>query len=305
MESVLNSLFPVFILLAVGVILKRMKLTGDTFLKVSDKLVYYIFFPALLFWKIGGAQTSENMDLEYCFIALVVTGSLFVFSLVFIRIFRISDFGAGSFSQSCYRFNTYIGMAVIINALGSEGIRYFGILISIVIPFINVVAVSTLIWFSGKRISQRERMTMMAKAILSNPLILACIAGIIYANLVNYFPPFLENTFKLMTSVTLPLALLSIGGSLTLKGVSGHLKASWLASGLKLVLLPVMGYFLLKYFHVSGIPFRVTMIFFTLPTATSIYVLSSQMNSDTELASSAIVLSTVLSFVPLSIALVI
>lgn len=305
MESILNSLFPVFILLAIGVVLKRMQLTGDTFLKVSDKLVYYIFFPVMLFWKIGGAQTNGNMNLDYCIVALAATGGAFIFSMVCIRIFRISDFRAGSFSQSCYRFNTYIGMAVVINALGSEGIRYFGILISLVIPFINVIAVSTLTWFSGKKISQRDRIVMMAKAIISNPLILACIAGILYASFVNQFPAFLENTFRLMTSVTLPLALLSIGGSLTLKGISGHLKVSWVAAVIKLALLPITGYFLLNYFNIGGIAFRVSMIFFTLPTATSIYILSSQLNSDTELASSAIVLSTVVSFIPLSIALVI
>jgi predicted permease len=45
------------------------------------------------------------------------------------------------------------------------------------------------------------------------------------------------------------------------------------------------------------------MIFFCLPTSTAIYVLSSQMNSDTELASASIVVSTLFSFVTLSVAL--
>jgi len=45
------------------------------------------------------------------------------------------------------------------------------------------------------------------------------------------------------------------------------------------------------------------MVFFTLPAATSAYILSSQLNSDLDLASAGIVLSTLLSVGSLSAAL--
>ena len=302
---IINSLFPVFVLLAIGAILRKYQLTGEIFLKTADKLVYFIFFPALLFWKIGSATSSAELDLSYCIAALATTFLVFVLSLVSIRLFRVADFGAGTFSQSCYRFNTYIGMAVIINAFGSEGVRYFGVLISVVIPFINVMAVSTLIWFSGMQIKPRQRVLMMSKALISNPLILSCIAGILYARSVGSFPPALVNTFQLMTSVTLPLALLSIGGALTFKGLRQFLSVSVIAAVAKLLLMPLIGYFLLKAFGVTGMPFKVSMVFFTVPTATSIYILSSQLNSDTEMASATILLSTILSFFSLTIALLV
>ncbi len=302
---VLNSLFPVFFLLVVGVILKRYHLTEDTFLKTSDRLVYYIFFPVLLFWKIGGAQSSGGMEMNLCLSALCTVPIMFILSIVAVRVLKASDYKAGSFSQACYRFNTYIGMAIVINALGDEGVRYFGIMISLVIPVINMLAVSTLNWFSGTGFAIRERFWIMGKALISNPLILACLAGILYANSINRFPLFLENTFQLMTSVSLPLALLSIGGTLSFNGLKDHIKLSLISSLFKLCLLPVIGYFLLKSFQVSGTPFTVGMIYFSLPTATSIYVLSSQLNSDTELASASIVVSTVLSFFSLTMALII
>ncbi|MBT4265569.1 MAG: AEC family transporter [Deltaproteobacteria bacterium] len=300
---IFNSLFPVFVLLGIGTILRKFQLTGELFLKTADKLVYYIFFPALLFWKIGGAASVDEIDLSYCIAALATCFIIFILSLICIRLFRISNFGAGTFSQSCYRFNTYIGMAVIINAFGVEGIRYFGILISITIPFINVMAISTLIWFSGMRIKPRQRILMMSKALISNPLILSCIAGILYSRSVGSFPTAVVNTFQLMTSVTLPLALLSIGGALTFKSIRQFLNVSVIASVAKLLLMPLIGYFLLRAFGVTGVPFKVSMIFFTLPTATSIYILSSQLNSDTDMASATILLSTILSFFSLTIAL--
>ena len=229
---------------------------------------------------------------------------MFVLSTLTIRLFRISDFQAGSFSQSCYRFNTYIGVAVILNSLGTEGVKYFGIMIGFTIPLINLFAVSTLIWFSGKEVGLRRRAAILSRALISNPLILGCLAGILYSRIFGSFPAFLNNTLSLTSMVALPMALISVGGALTFAGVRGNLAPSLLASALKLVVLPLLGWLFFHLFHVTGIPFKVGMIFLCLPTSTAIYVLSSQMNSDTELASATIVISTLLSFVSLSVALV-
>ena len=129
------------------------------------------------------------------------------------------------------------------------------------------------------------------------------IEATLYARLINRFPVFIDNTLKLATYVTLPLALLSIGGALTLRTLKDHLGLSLTAAGFKLVLLPLIGFLFLKWFRVDGLAFKIGMVFFTLPTSTALYVLSAQLNSDTRLASAAIALSTVLSFVSLSIAL--
>jgi malonate transporter len=93
------------------------------------------------------------------------------------KMFKVSAFKAGTFSQSCYRFNTYIGMAIVYNALGDEGVKHFGILIGFVIPFINVLAVSTLIWYSGERIVLKKRIRVALKEIVTNPLIIGCLTG--------------------------------------------------------------------------------------------------------------------------------
>jgi malonate transporter len=143
----------------------------------------------------------------------------------------------------------------------------------------------------------------MIKELVTNPLILSCVAGLLYLKWVNYFPQFIENTFRLSSAVAMPLALISIGGALTLKSLKGNYKLSLVGAAVKLIILPLVGFFCLKLFHVTGIPFTVGMIFFTLPTSAAIYVLSSQLNSDTDLASASIVTSTILSFFSLSVGL--
>jgi hypothetical protein len=300
---VLNNLFPVFALILFGVLLKRWRLTDDVFLKTADKLTYYIFFPLLLFWKIGGASTALFSNSGLYKAVLCTVFAVYVLSTIFIILFKVPDYQAGTFSQSCYRFNSYIGVAIVLNALGEEGIKHFAILIGMIIPVINVLCVSTLTWFSKKHTVPAKRLAQTAKALISNPLILACIGGILYANLVDGFPPFIDNALKLSSAVTLPLAMLSIGGALTLSTVRGHFKMSLVSSVFKLLVLPVTGYLFLMLFGVSGIVFKVGLIYFALPTSPALYILSSQLNSDTDLASASIALSTILSFFSLSVVL--
>ncbi len=300
---VFNSLFPVFALILSGSLLKRFGLTNDVFLQTSDKLIYFIFFPVLLFWKIGSASIDLFSDSGLYTSAILAILIVYIMSTAFIVIFKVSDFKVGSFSQSCYRFNSYIGVAIVLSALGEEGIQHLGILMGLIIPIINVLCVSTMIWFSGEKRLSINRVGQVVKGIISNPLILGCVSGIIYANLAEGFPPYIEGLFQLCSFAALPLAMLSIGAALSIGSIKDHLKLSLIASGFKLVVLPAVGYLLLTSFGVAGVALKVGLIYFALPTSTSLYILSSQLNSDTELASAAIAMSTILSFFSLSVAL--
>ena len=302
---VLNNLFPVFALLLFGHLLKRTGLTHDAFLKTADKLIYYIFFPALLFWKIGAAPSDHFGDSGLYKASICAVVGVYALSSLYIKLFRVPAYQAGSFSQSCYRFNTYIGMAVVLNALGEDGARQFSILIGLIIPIINILAVSTLTWYSENKVSLTQRVRFTAKALVTNQLIIACLAGMAYSKMIGGFPLFIDNTFRLASLVTLPLALLSIGGALTLGNMKYYFKLSLVACVFKLIILPITGYLLLNAFNATGFGFQVGMIYFTLPTSTSLYILSSQLSSDIQLASAAIALSTILSFISLSVALLI
>jgi hypothetical protein len=162
----------------------------------------------------------------------------------------------------------------------------FGILIGFIIPIINVLAVSTLIWYSGQAIDIRERLRITLRALVSNPLILGCLAGMAYSRtIVGEFPRFPGQHLSPGRHGRAALALLSIGGTLTLKNLKNHLGHAFLGPFIKLMVLPVVGWFLPHSLDASPLSFQVGMLFFSLPTSPAIIVLSSQLNSDTEFAS--------------------
>jgi len=300
MTTVLESLFPIFALMAAGNLMRRWNFTTDAFFRVSDRLVYFIFFPAMLFWKIGSAPPDLSAEGALYAAVILAVAAVYLLSTTTIFVGKVGTYQAGSFSQGCYRFNTFIGAAVMMSTFGEEGVRRFGILIGLLIPLINVLSVSTLIWFGGKRVSLQAQISQTARALVINPLVLGCVGGMIYGHLVSRFPGFIDNTLRLASYVTLPLALLSIGSMLTLKGLRTHLRLALTASLFKLLVLPAIGFICLRALGVDGPSFQIGMIFFALPTSSVIYILSSQLNSDPELASAAIVLSTLLSFFSLS-----
>jgi hypothetical protein len=87
---ILNAIFPIFILLLLGSLLKQIHMTNDLFLKTADKLVYYIFFPIMLFWKIGQAQTGTAVLFTLCLVAILAVVLTYLLSLLVIGLFNIS-----------------------------------------------------------------------------------------------------------------------------------------------------------------------------------------------------------------------
>ncbi len=300
MSSVLNSIVPIFAVIAMGSLLKRFGFIDEHFIRVSDRLIYFVFFPLLLFWEIG--KPTKTVSFDWLLVAGVLFSvfSVFVLSLIFAKLVKMPDREVGSFSQGCYRFNSYIGIAIILTALGENGVKEFGVLIGFVIPFINILAVTSLIGYSEKNGSQEPQWSIILKSVVTNPLIISCVLGIAYSNLGLRFPIFAEKILSLFSMLSLPLPLICVGASLTFSKLKEHLTYSWAAAFFKLLVLPATGYFVLKQLNVTEIAFQVGLIYFALPTSPQNYILSSQLDSDVDLATSTIVLSTILSVFSLS-----
>ncbi len=297
---ILDNVLPVFLLIAAGWLLRRRGLTSEAFLKTGDRLVYYAFFPALLFWKIGGTPASVAVPWRLWAAGLAPILVMWLLSLAVIGAARVGRFGAGAFSQATYRFNTYVAIAVVFNAQANAGVARLGELLGPAIPLCNVLAVVTLIWFSRESLGQQERLRLTLRALVQNPLILACAAGMLWARLLPPWPAAVDNTLRLASSFTLPFALISIGGTLTFAGLRPRLPLALTAALLKVAVLPLLGWWALRLVGLEGPDLLTAMLFFAMPASTAMYVLSGQLGSDADLSSAVIVLSTLLSFVSLS-----
>ena len=109
--------------------------------------------------------------------------------------------------QCGFRFNTYLALAAAARIGGAEGVATMSLLVGLLVPFVNVVAVAALARGQGWRI---------AGAIARNPLVLACVAGIAWNAVGPPMPAMAGRILELLAAAALPLGLLAVGAGLTL-----------------------------------------------------------------------------------------
>ena len=131
--------------------------------------------------------------------------------------------------------------------------------------------------------------------ILLNPLIIASFLGIAWSFWSLPIPIILDRSLNITTGLALPLALLAIGGSFSLRRLKGDLKLAGLASIIKLALLPLLALMLLLPLGVTGPDLGIGILMAGTPAATATYIMAHQMNGDAELAGSIVMLSTLAS----------
>lgn len=301
MITVLNNVLPVFALIALGWCLGRLKITEPGFYKTADKLIYFIFLPSLLFWKTAAPAAAPDFDTPWILAVCGIIAASHLLCLAWVRLTGMAADKVGSFCQGAYRFNTYIGMAIVLSVFGEPGVSRFSILVGFAIPLINVLAITALIWYSSRSYTGLEKIGLVVKSIVTNPLVIACAAGLTWYHLGLKLPVFLDNSLGLLSLVALPLALLSIGAGLTFHKLGRNFQITATAAVFKLVLMPLAGWFALKMAGSAGLDFSVAMVFFALPTSTASYILSAQLGADPDLAKAEIVVTTVLSIISLSV----
>ena len=139
------------------------------------------------------------------------------------------------------------------------------------------------------------------RSILTNPVIVACMTGLVLSYFRVSFPTFAVNFLRFLSDLALPLALISMGGSLSFEKVRKDYKATAFACLFKLFVIVGLGWGLFDLLGVRGLDFKVGIVLLACPTAFSSYLLSSKLGADKSLMSSDIMVSTILSMITLSL----
>ena len=138
---------------------------------------------------------------------------------------------------------------------------------------------------------------------VTNPLVLSCAAGLLFVVFDWKLPPVIRQTCATLGQMGTPLALLSIGASLTFASLRYRIVPTSAASLIKVAAGPVVGYLVARWLGLSPMETRVALIFLACPTAAASYVMAQQLGSDDKLAGSIIVVSTILAFPVLALSL--
>ncbi|NQU43787.1 AEC family transporter, partial [bacterium] len=310
---VLNVLAPIALIVVFGIGLRKGNFARPGFFREANRLVYWVGLPALLFQKTAGAQVELGVALRIFGVLLAGAGACLLLGFLLGRVLGFPRRSQASFMQGAYRGNlAYVGLPVILFSfagLGDEGAREIEAIavlaIAPLIPLYNVAAVLVLLW--GRPAEARregEGVGHIVFQVLTNPLLVACVAGLAWSLTGLGLPLILSRSLTVVGNLAMPLALLGIGASLTRRSVTGNLVGAAMASAIKLIAGPVVGYMLGRAIGLGPNELRIAMIYLACPTAIMSFVMAEQMGADSELSGSIVVLTTVLAFPVLALVLI-
>lgn len=297
MLQMINILFPSIALIVLGFYLFQSRTLDEKFWNGAEKLNYYVLFPSLLFSSLATADMHMgHLDSILTVIFLIMT--VIICSVyVFAKISNSPISQIGVYIQSLIRFNTYIGLSIA-TTLSNPEIRSILVnMLAVTIPFVNIVSILSLTPKKNLNIKH------ICLSLIKNPLISSCIVGITF-NLLQI--PIWQGFTSLLhafSNSSLMLGLLCVGTAIQLNGIKTYLTQSLIISVIRLVIIPIVAFICLHFFNLNYAAVIAIMIFFSIPTASSAYILTKLLNGNYQLMASVISLQTILSIFTLAIIL--
>lgn len=292
MIHILSALIPIFSLIIIGYFLKKIKFPSDEFWPQADKLTYYILMPSLLIYKLSTANLDSTNSVSFILTALITITIIWILLIILNKFLCFNSAAFTSVVQGSIRFNTYVFLALVDSIFEDVGIVYAALLLTFVIPYINILCISNFALYINEN---RLNFLYLLKSILTNPLIIACFIG----GSINFIgitlPIVLERILFIISSAALPLGLLSVGFALVIKEIKYSKSEIFYSNFFKLILTPLIMFFIAKIFNLDNQILAILIIFSVLPTAPSAFVLARQLKGDIRLMSSIISVQTILS----------
>ncbi|NCN70547.1 MAG: AEC family transporter [Betaproteobacteria bacterium] len=291
-------LFPDFSLILIGYLVCRFTPLNRPVWTQVEQLVYFLFFPVLLFQSIVKSPLDIGAagNLVGAGWALGLGGIAMAYSVPYWPGFKhhfAARQHAGS-AQIGFRFNSFIGLALADKLAGAPGLAVVALLIGVSVPLMNIGAV----WPMARH-GQRGFLAELVR----NPLIIGTAGGLL-ANLAGFhMPDWLEPTVSRIGGASLALGLMAAGAGMQL-GALNHAKLLGVALLLiRHLLMPVLALGLSHLFGLNPLQSTILLMFAALPTASSCYVLAARMGYDGAYVAALVTASTVLGMVSLPLAL--
>jgi len=291
MQQILSALWPVFALLMLGYLARIFRFPGESFWQPAERATYYILFPALLVRRLSDASLSgdESMALVLAVVLLLTLGTLLCFLLR--PLLKLQPAAFTSFYQGGMRFNTFVALAASAALYSDSGIALAAVIAAVMIPLLNLLCILVFARYAEASPSWSG----VFKALLTNPLILACLLGLLINVTLGGLPGPVVPVFDLLAQMALPLGLLAVGAGLSLPALRHAGRAFAAASVVKLLVFPLLAWGVAQLLQLSDEATGVFLLFASVPTATSAYILARQLKGDAPLMAAIITGQTLLS----------
>ena len=290
----LNATVPIFLLMMLGLFFRKIGWIDEAFASKMNKFVFLVPLPALLFEDLATVDFAEVWDMKFvlfCFCTTLVS----IAAAAAVSFLWKDRTIQGEFIQASYRSSAaLLGIAFIQNIYGNAGMAPLMIIGSV--PLYNVMAVVVLSFFQPERKKlDRQVWIDTLKGIVTNPIILGIVAGLLWSALRLPMPPILEKTVSNIGAVATPMGLMAMGAAFDIRKAFGKARPAIAASVMKLV--GFAAFFLPMAVWLGFRREQLVAILIMLGSATTVscYVMARNMGHEGVLTSSTVMLTTMCS----------
>ena len=288
-----SAVVPMFCLMAIGAFVKFQKWLTDEELNHMNRMVFRVFFCCMMFYSIYTTDLATSFRPKLMLFG--ACGVLIIFTLLMIFIPRLEPDNRrrGVIVQAIFRSNFVLfGIPIVGNIFGDANIAVASMMIAIIVPIYNVLAVFALETFRGGKFA----LLPILKGVLKNPMILGAIAGATLLILGVELPKPVLKPIGQISAATTPVALIILGASFKLGSTHEHRRQLLCAIFGRLILVQAIMLSTAAYFFgFSGIEFVTLVAIFASPCAVVSFAMAQQMGGDSDLAGNCVVFTSALS----------
>lgn len=291
--TIVVALIPIVLLIGLGYAMKQRQFLADSFWPGAERLSYFILLPALF---VHGLATADLAGIPIWGMVAALIGSTVLAALVLIALNRFIAPNGPAFTsvfQGGVRFNNYVGITAAVGLIGAHAVPLAAVANAAVVPTVNVLCVIVFAHYG----SAKPTVHGILRGIALNPLVIGCVIGIVLQVTQIGLPPGIEGCVKALGHASLPLGLLCVGAALDWKALGRGLTSTVWASTAKFVLMPLATAVICLWLGLDREAIIVAVLFQSLPTASSAYVMARQLGGDAELMAGIVAFQTVIAII--------
>lgn len=310
-----NAILPILFLIGLGYFLRHTGLLKEDVVGALNRLCFRVFIPVLLFRNIYNGGNITGDDLKVLLFAAGMILLIFLIGLPIVRLTVSDNARRGVLLQAAFRSNyAVLGLQLAGSIAGEEGARLASLLTMVSIPMFNALGVVALS-LHDTRTGKRPSAGRILRSIVTNPLILGVLAGIlalgVRALLVRWgwsfrltSLPGVYDAIDKTAQIATPLALIALGGQFKLSSARKMAKPIAAGTAVRLLAVPVTALLLASLLpQISAAEYACIFALFAAPVAVSSSVMAGEMGGDGELAGQLVVWSTLFSAVTIFVML--
>ena len=287
-----EAVIPMFLIIFLGILIREAGIITRDEAKKFNKVVFMCCFGPLMFTNLYGKESSQAINPRLIIFTLVVFFALYFLTVLFVLKIEKSPKSRGAMIQAIYRSNFIImGLPVVQNVFGKGELAVTAVIIAIVVPIYNILAVITLEVFRGGKPDLRDTI----KNLFKNPIIIGAILGFLAIILKIEVPKVIMSPVEMLADAATPFALLLLGVSFDFKSVSVEKRNLIVCLIGRLIVYPAVGLIGGALMGFRGVPLLTLVAMFAAPSAITSFTMAQQMDSDYELAGNCVIFSSLFS----------